>query len=43
MYKEIAFDLLIGQPGQTVESMEKTCDEILRTKTNLGSVIFNGL
>ena len=26
VYKEIAFDLLIGQPGQTVSSMEKTCD-----------------
>ena len=29
MYKEIAFDLLIGQPGQTVDSMSKTCDEII--------------
>ncbi len=35
MYKEIAFDLLIGQPGQTPEGMEKTCDEILRLKPTL--------
>ncbi len=35
MYKEIAFDLLIGQPGQTTEGMEKTCDEILRLKPTL--------
>ena len=35
IYKEIAFDLLIGQPGQTLESMEKTCDEILRLKPTL--------
>ena len=35
MYKEIAFDLLIGQPGQTVESMSKTCDEIIRLKPTL--------
>ena len=35
VYKEIAFDLLIGQPGQTLESMEKTCDEILRLKPTL--------
>ena len=35
MYKEIAFDLLIGQPGQTVESMEKTCDGILELKPTL--------
>ncbi len=35
MYKEIAFDLLIGQPGQTPEGMEKTCDEVLRLKPTL--------
>ncbi len=35
MYKEIAFDLLIGQPGQTVESMSKTCDGILKLKPTL--------
>ena len=35
VYKEIAFDLLIGQPGQTPKGMEKTCDEILRLKPTL--------
>ena len=35
MYKEIAFDLLIGQPGQTIESMSKTCDEIIRLQPTL--------
>ena len=35
MYKEIAFDLLIGQPGQTIESMSKTCDEIIKLKPTL--------
>ena len=35
MYKEIAFDLLIGQPGQTTESMSRTCDEIVRLKPTL--------
>ena len=35
MYKEIAFDLLIGQPGQTVKTMAKTCDEIIRLKPTL--------
>ena len=35
MYKEIAFDLLIGQPGQTPEGMAKTCDEILNLKPTL--------
>ena len=35
MYKEIAFDLLIGQPGQTIESMSKTCDEIIRLRPTL--------
>ena len=34
-YKEIAFDLLIGQPGQTVESMAKTCDELIKLKPTL--------
>ena len=28
-YEEIAFDLLIGQPGQTVETMRATCDGII--------------
>ncbi len=35
MYKEIAFDLLIGQPGQTPESMSKTCDEVVKLKPTL--------
>jgi oxygen-independent coproporphyrinogen-3 oxidase len=35
IYKEIAFDLLIGQPGQTLETMSKTCDEILRLRPTL--------
>ncbi len=35
LYKEIAFDLLIGQPGQTVETMSKTCDQILELKPTL--------
>ena len=35
MYKEIAFDFLIGQPGQTNESISKTCDEIIRLKPTL--------
>ena len=35
VYKEIAFDLLIGQPGQTVSSMEKTCDGIIKLKPTL--------
>jgi len=35
VYKEIAFDLLIGQPGQTPEGMSKTCDEILKLKPTL--------
>ena len=35
MYKEIAFDLLIGQPGQTIESMSKTCEEIIKLKPTL--------
>lgn len=35
IYKEIAVDLLIGQPGQTLETMEKTCDEVIRLKPTL--------
>ena len=35
MYKEIAFDLLIGQPGQTRESMAKTCDELIKLRPTL--------
>jgi oxygen-independent coproporphyrinogen-3 oxidase len=35
IYKEIAFDFLIGQPGQTIKSIEKTCDEIIRLKPTL--------
>ena len=35
VYKEIAFDLLIGQPGQTVKTMSKTCDEIIRLQPTL--------
>jgi oxygen-independent coproporphyrinogen-3 oxidase len=35
VYQEIAFDLLIGQPGQTVSSMEKTCDGIIKLKPTL--------
>ena len=35
IYKEIAFDLLIGQPGQTVETMSKTCEEIIKLRPTL--------
>lgn len=35
LYKEIAFDLLIGQPGQTPETMSKTCDQIIELKPTL--------
>jgi oxygen-independent coproporphyrinogen-3 oxidase len=35
IYKEIAFDFLIGQPGQTANSIEKTCDQIIRLKPTL--------
>lgn len=35
VYKEIAVDLLIGQPGQTVESMRKTCEELLKIRPTL--------
>ena len=34
-YKEIAFDLLIGLPGQTTETMAKTCDQIVELKPTL--------
>ena len=32
VYKTIAFDLLVGQPGQTNKTMEKTCDQIVELK-----------
>lgn len=35
LYKTIAFDLLVGQPGQTKETMEKTCDQIIELKPTL--------
>ena len=35
LYKEIAFDFLIGQPGQTKESISKTCDQIIELKPTL--------
>jgi len=31
-YKTIAFDLLVGQPGQDKKTMEKTCDQIIELK-----------
>jgi oxygen-independent coproporphyrinogen III oxidase len=31
-YETIAFDLLVGQPGQTKETMKKTCDQIIELK-----------
>ena len=34
-YKTIAFDLLIGQPGQTPETMAKTCVQINELKPTL--------
>jgi oxygen-independent coproporphyrinogen-3 oxidase len=34
-YKTIAFDLLIGQPGQTIETMAKTCDQIVELQPTL--------
>jgi oxygen-independent coproporphyrinogen III oxidase len=34
-YKTIAFDLLIGQPGQTVETMAKTCDQLIEIHPTL--------
>lgn len=35
LYKTIAFDLLIGQPGQTPETMVKTCDQIVELQPTL--------
>ncbi len=35
VYKTIAFDLLIGQPGQTRQTMEDTCDKIIKLKPTL--------
>ena len=34
-YKTIAFDLLIGQPGQTNETMAKTCDQIIELRPTI--------
>ena len=34
-YKTIAFDLLIGQPGQTPLTMVKTCDQIVELQPTL--------
>ena len=34
-YKEIAVDLLIGQPAQTLETMASTCDKIIRLQPTL--------
>ena len=34
-YKEIAFDFLIGQPGQTNESISITCDQIIELQPTL--------
>ena len=34
-HQEIAFDLLIGQPGQTAKSMEKTCEGVIKLKPTL--------
>ena len=31
-YQTIAFDLLVGQPGQTKDTMRKTCDQIIELK-----------
>ena len=31
-YKTIAFDLLVGQPGQTKKTMEDTCNKIIKLK-----------
>ena len=35
VYREIAFDLLIGLPGQTTDTMVKTCDQIIELKPTL--------
>lgn len=34
-YKEIAVDFLIGQPGQTRQTMERTCRELVRLRPTL--------
>lgn len=34
-YKEIAFDLLIGLPGQTIKTMAKTCEQIIELQPTL--------
>jgi len=34
-YKEIAFDFLIGQPGQTTESISNTCDKVVSLQPTL--------
>ena len=35
LYKEIAFDFLIGQPGQTIESISNTCDKVISLQPTL--------
>ena len=35
VYKTIAFDLLIGLPGQNVKTMEKTCDQIIELQPTI--------
>ena len=35
LYKTIAFDLLVGQPGQTSESMIDTCNKIIQLRPTL--------
>ena len=34
-YKEIAFDFLLGLPGQTTDSIAKTCDKIVELRPTL--------
>ena len=34
-YETIAFDLLVGQPGQTIDTMHDTCDKIIKLKPTL--------
>lgn len=34
-YEEIAFDFLIGQPGQTIETINATCDGVIALKPTL--------
>ena len=31
-YETIAFDLLVGQPGQTIDTMHDTCDKIIKLR-----------